>query len=273
MEDLIYSVLAHNPDNRGVDRQKLENSGLRAEKDTTGVMNLAVHLLSNIAKCSEEKIARELAEKFSYRLLFLLLPEECLFGAPERDKPLISAHLESMGIPPRPDIVSAVKFLIDNFRSKTRSEQKKTTITDVYVKYPKIYTEILGRQCGRCAVCGSSLIYGVNMQLDHVLPWHLGDDPSDGSNWQFLCEVCNRGKGMLPHYSLAALQSNWIKPGLSHTLGEDVRYAALKRDGVCALTGKGPTQVELEVVKKFETGCWVLDNVRAIEKRLANSAM
>jgi len=264
MEDILLHLLAHNAETRGVDRQRLESGGLRSSLRAEDVSSLAALLLRQVAGRDDASLSRELAELFSYRLMFLLLPEECLFGDPERDKPLIAAHLIALGVNPRNDLVRAVKFLVDNFRAKTRREQSKTSISDVYVKYPRIYDAINTRQGGRCAVCGTILVYGVNMQLDHVMPWHLGDDPSDGSNWQFLCDVCNRGKGMLPHYALSALQANWIRPSVTHSLKEDVRYAALKRDGQCSVSGRGPTETELRVVKRHPSGCWVLDNLRVV---------
>lgn len=264
MEDILFHLLAHNAETRGVDRQKLESGGLRSSSRAEDVSSLAALLLKRVAGRDEVSLCRELAELFSYRLMFLLLPEECLFGDPERDKPIIAAHLNALGVNPREDLVRAVKFLVDNFRAKTRREQTKTSISDVYVRYPKLYDAIIGRQGGRCAVCGKILVYGVNMQLDHVMPWHLGDDPSDGSNWQFLCDVCNRGKGMLPHYALSALQANWIRPTIAHSLNEDVRYAVLRRDGMCAITGHRPTETELTVVKRHLSGCWILDNLRVV---------
>lgn len=264
MEDLLLKLLAHNPTTRGVAREDLESTGLRGDPSAISVVSTATALLSTISGRGEAAIARELAEVFSYRLLFLLLPEQCLFGDPARDKPVIAAHLKSLGVEPTEAILRGLKFFVDNFRAKTRSEVNKMSITDVYVRYPRIYDSILQAQNGRCAVCGLSLLYGVNMQLDHVLPWHLGDDPSDGSNWQFLCEKCNRGKGMFPHYSLSPLLANWIRPNTEHALGEDARYAALKRDGRCSITGRGPKEVELTVQKNAPSGCWVLDNLTVV---------
>jgi 5-methylcytosine-specific restriction endonuclease McrA len=266
MEDILLHLLAHNAETRGVDRQKLESGGLRSSLRAEELSSLAALLLKQVAGRDEASLCRELAELFSYRLMFLLLPEECLFGEPDRDKPLIAAHLTALGVEARDDLVRAVKFLVDNFRAKTRREQTKTSISDVYVRHPKLYGTIIERQGGRCAVCGTILIYGVNMQLDHVMPWHLGDDPSDGSNWQFLCDVCNRGKGMLPHYALSSLQANWIRPAPTHGLREDVRYAALRRDGMCSVSGRRPTETELTVIKKQPSGCWILDNLRVVSR-------
>ena len=264
MEEILSTLLAYNAGNRGVDREKLENLGLRAIPDIRALLTAATDVLLKIAKSKEHQLTRELAEFFSYRILFLLLPEECLFQTPDRDKPIIAMHLQTLGVEPNEDLIRSIKFLVDNFRNKTRQESSKLGITDIYVKFPKIYDAIFSQQHGRCAVCGTPLEYGINMTLDHFLPWHLGDDPSDGSNWQFLCEVCNRGKGMLPHYSLSALHANWVKPIASHGLTDDVRYAVLRRDGACWKSGKGPREAELTVEKICASGCWVLDNLRTV---------
>ncbi len=258
--------MAHDPSTRGIDREDLESTGLRSFDSVDDVVRNAMHLLSMMSGRKESVVARELAEVFSYRILFLLLPEECLFGSPVRDKPVLREHLLRLGITPTEDLVRGLKFLVDNFRMKTRRESQKTSITDVFVRAPRVYDEILNRQNGRCATCGVPLAYGLNMQLDHVLPWHLGDDPLDGSNWQFLCERCNRGKGILPHYSLSVHQANWIRPKESHALSDDVRYAALKRDGRCSKSGRGPRDTELFVEKAIETGCWVLDNLVVVAR-------
>jgi len=264
---MIRDILAYDSESRGIDRDRLDKSGFRAIPGGAEILRRAIELLSISSSATERTIARELGEIFSNRIFFLLLPEECLFGDPDRDKPVIRNHLRALGLQADEDLVTGIKFFVDNFRSKTRSEQPKSGITDVFVKFPRIYDQILRQQNGRCAVCGTDLIYGHNMQLDHVLPWHLGDDPNDGSNWQFLCERCNRGKGIWPHYVLSSVYSNWLKPAISHGLSDEVRYAVLKRDGVCGVSGRGPNEVELRVHKKIESGCWLLDNavVRAID--------
>lgn len=102
------------------------------------------------------------------------------------------------------------------------------------------------------------------MQLDHIVPWHLGDDPTDGSNWQFLCERCNRGKGIYPYYSLHFVVANWLRPGDSNDLKEGVRYAALVRDKMCVRTARTPRDTQLCVIKRVQSGCWILDNVETV---------
>lgn len=264
MSDLLAELFAHDPGNRGVNRHALANGGLRASHNVSDLAAAVTRIAGEVLGATEKNVARELAEFFTYRSVFLLLPEKCIFGEPELDKPIIRSHLEALGITPSEELVSAVKFFCQNFRAKRLGEARKASIGDVYMKSPRVYSAIVARQNGRCAVCGLRLTYGENMHLDHVLPWHLGDDPEDGSNWQFLCETCNRGKGVLPHYALSPLAANWMRPDQASVLREDVRYAVLIRDGQCTETGRLPTQTELTVVKRIASGCWVLDNLRAV---------
>jgi hypothetical protein len=84
---------------------------------------------------SEENIARELGEALRFRLIFMLLPEECLYGAPHEDKPIIRTHLENLGVVPTEDVISAIKFFCENFRKRRTGLTRKIGIEDVFVKY------------------------------------------------------------------------------------------------------------------------------------------
>lgn len=66
------------------------------------------------------------------------------------------------------------------------------------------YNEILDQQNGRCAISGTELNTS-RVELDHVIPWRIGGDPSDGSNWQLLSKNCNLVKGS----KLSSLQSHF----------------------------------------------------------------
>jgi hypothetical protein len=109
-----------------------------------------------------------------------------LFGSPDEDKPIIRRHLNALKITFDEDLVRSIKFICENFRSQRLGISRKLGISDVYIKSPNIFKTIMSKQNGRCRVCGEILEYGQNLQLDHIIPWHLGDDPVDGSNWQFL---------------------------------------------------------------------------------------
>ncbi len=199
-----------------------------------------------------------------YRAVFRLLPEACLYLEPPEAKPVIRQHLTNLGLEPHESLVSAIKFFCDQFRASRSGRKRKPGITDVYTRYPHLFRKISGEQNNRCAYCGIRIQYGGDMQLDHIIPWYLGDDPPDGRNWQFTCGPCNLGKSMWPYYSLSRCGSNWIGPDSEPALSLDVRFAVLARDGACVKTGLLPTQGELTVEKVVTSGCWVLDNAQAV---------
>ena len=219
---------------------------------------------SPVLGSSESSVCREVGEWMRFRAIFALLPEECLFGTPREEKPLIRAHLEALRVAPNEELVSAIKLVCVNFRAKRNATKRKLGISDVRVNHPHLFDRIMDEQKGGCWYCGEKLLYGENAQLDHVIPYHLGDDPSDGSNWRFSCDTCNRGKGVFPFYSLTPESANWVGPTSSPELHQAVRFAALARDGACKRCGRGPKEVRLTVLKIVQSGCWVLDNVEAL---------
>jgi hypothetical protein len=266
MSDLLHQIkeiLAFNPSTRGLKEDALFGYGLDASSLTELTQKLS-KFLEKILLSNESVVSKELGELIRYRVIFMLLPEECLFGSPDEDKPIIRRHLNALKITFDEDLVRSIKFICENFRSQRLGISRKLGISDVYIKSPNIFKTIMSKQNGRCRVCGEILEYGQNLQLDHIIPWHLGDDPVDGSNWQFLCDECNQGKGVFPYYSLRQTGSNWIRPSMLRELTTEVRYAVLIRDGSCVLSGAKPSEAKLLVRKRIDTGCWVLDNLEAI---------
>lgn len=235
---------------------------LLLESNGGNLVNILATVLPVVA--DETHVCRELAEVLRYRAIFRLLPERCLFEEPDEAKPIIRSHLIAIGIAPEPDLVSAIKYFCDQFRKSQSGRTRKLGISDIYTKYRTLYREILDRQCGRCSYCGKHLEYGGDMQLDHIVPWYLGDDPHDGRNWQFTCQLCNMGKSLWPYYSLSRSACNWIGPESRPCLTPEVRYAALARDGACVKTGLSPRQCQLSVEKVIASGCWILDNVQTV---------
>ena len=259
----LLNLLAYDPNTRGLKKKALFGYGLGEKNFESFIVGL-VPLVSQLLKTTENSVTNEFGELIRYRAIFLLLPCECLFENPSEDKPVIRRHLTALGVPVDEDIVRAIKFLCENFRNQRLGNVKKFSITDVYIKSPGIYGNLMRSQSGRCCICGEYIVYGQNMHLDHIVPWHLGDDPVDGSNWQLLCVSCNRGKGVYPYYSMQQTGFNWIRPAANNTLTEQVRYASLVRDGGCKLTGKKASMTRLIVVKKVPSGCWVFDNTMTI---------
>lgn len=210
--------------------------------------------------CLDEAfLSVELFEMVRQRLIALLIPEEALFGRVPEVKPLIRKHLLSLGLKEDEELISAIKVAISNYRQRDGGK-RKYSINDVRVRHKAVFDWICAEQNGRCATCGKTISYGTNMELDHVLPNHLGNDPPDGSNWQFLCAPCNRGKNEWIHYSARLGRLATIHSQISDSLSEPLRHACLERDQSCGVCGASTKERELAVVKKCITGCWVLDN-------------
>jgi hypothetical protein len=234
---------------------------------TDSIVELATHfsnLLVGLFKCEEQHLCRELTQWARFRAVFMLLPEQLLFGSPPiEEKPTIREHLSALGLDATPELVSAIKCICVNFRAK-RSSTRKLGITDVYVKFPHVYQRMVSNQCGRCSYCGAPLTYGENAELDHLWPFYLGDDPHDGSNWCLCCRDCNVGKGEYPFYSLTSVSANWIGPNAGLSLTLTTRFAALVRDRACVKCSAGPTVTSLAVKKRVQSGCWILDNTQTV---------
>jgi hypothetical protein len=69
---------------------------------------------------------------------------------------------------------------------------------------------------------------------------------------------------------MSRIAGNWIRPDDPGSLKPDVRYATLIRDKKCLITGKTPKEAKLEVRRRTETGCWVLDNTMSTVKDALN---
>jgi len=211
----------------------------------------------------EELLATEVLEIVRQRLIALLIPEEALFGKGTEVKPLIRKHLISLGVSEDEELISAIKVAVSNYRQRDGGK-RKYSINDVRVRHRMVFQRICNQQNDRCATCGKALSYGSNMELDHIFPNHIGNDPPDGSNWQFLCGPCNRGKNEWMHYSARLGRLSTIHSQLGDELSEPLRYACLERDRSCTVCGITPQNGELLVSKKCETGCWILDNCATV---------
>lgn len=263
--ELFNRLLPYNPDYRTVEWNSSYGSGVGARNLTDLAIAIRA-LLASVYKCSEISICTELGEWAKHRAIVSLLPHECLFSNPLEDKPLIRDHLLNLGLPGNESLVSAIKVVCENFRNaRSGGKKTKTGIEDVHVWHPHLYNAIWDRQRGRCNYCGVKLIRGENVELDHVAPHHLGDDPSDGSNWCFSCRLCNGGKGSLAYYSLSDISITRLL-SVSPTLTPVLRFAVLARDKSCASCGSTPTVTELCIKKIIPTGCWILDNAKAVCK-------
>jgi 5-methylcytosine-specific restriction endonuclease McrA len=192
-------------------------------------------------------------------------------------KPLIRAHLQEIGVPNNELLVDLLKELCDNFdRTQPndptirRFRPRKLGMADLR-QDQQLYRRILTAQNRRCAVCGVLFQGTVLETLDHIIPWRLGGDPPDGSNWQILCSPCNGGKSDLISSIALVEYFNWVYadtkdvvPDLSENrISLRSRYLALTCLAGCQLEScqSGPSSAELVIVRKAKDGFSVLDHL------------
>lgn len=192
-------------------------------------------------------------------------------------KPLIREHLRHLEIPDEDLLVDLLKDLCDNFDrtqpndpSRRRFRPRKFGIGDVRQLQP-VYARLRESQRYRCAICGAAFDGKVAETLDHIIPWRLGGDPPEGSNWQILCKPCNDGKSDLISSIALVEYFNWVYadtkdvvPDLSENkISLRSRYLLLSCREQCELeTCKmGPTGAELVIVRRAKTGFSVFDHL------------
>src|SRR3989344_6118927 len=54
--------------------------------------------------------------------------------------------------------------------------------------------QIFNRDGNKCLWCGRSVVEGIKLNVDHIVPEHFGGS-SDFDNLGTLCNLCNNGKG------------------------------------------------------------------------------
>lgn len=185
-------------------------------------------------------------------LFFGLIPARALArptqtGVP-RIRPLISAHLEGLGLAGDRLLEDVLIGVADQYRSTRGNKylltgQLKFGVRDIRAR-PSAYRRLIKRQGGRCAVCGMRFA-DVDESLDHIVPWQFIGDIADGSNWQILCPPCNSGKGDLVSVLQSPHAHNWFygddfnAPNARYKLR--ARYLTLRRTRGCAYGGCGVT--------------------------------
>jgi 5-methylcytosine-specific restriction endonuclease McrA len=207
-------------------------------------------------------------------LVFGLMPEAALLLARlgERVKPAIAAHLENLGIDPEETLLHILKQIATQWARSSRVEaryqpRRKRSIGDLRAA-GRPYARMLEEQGFRCAVCGIRLQDVELEHLDHILPWRLVGDPSDGSNWQVLCDRCNIGKSAFVSTLQIPAAWNWIYSQRDLRQTEDfhlnTRYVVLAQQARCEVCEQGPTEDSLGVEKRFDSGLAVADNLRVV---------
>lgn len=224
-------------------------------------------------------------------LVFGLLPRRAIFRSRgvTRIKPFIVDHLISVGIGGGDsDLIDIVKEIADQLYYAMRNQRRKWGVSKLRVSDRDLYRKLQDNQRKRCAVCGV-LLHCVDETLDHKIPFRLVGDVPDGSNWQLLCDKCNRGKSSW----FSALQppcvGNWAYEDLDADdltgevidiesafgrVGETLRYCVLASGRQCEANGCGRTARDgpLAVVLQTTTGLPVMDHMQVRCEEHAGSA-
>lgn len=244
--------------------------------DPEAISLLVLHLSRHLGARFAERVAgdtRVLTPSDQLRivpLVFGLLPRSAVVRERYdlRVKPLITDHLQRLGVSPEPALVDVLKEVADQyFRTTPPRRERKFGIADIRAGDPRTYRRLCEVQNGRCAVCGMSLS-GEEETLDHIVPWRLVGEVVDGSNWQILCRACNGGKSSF----ISSLQPyealNWIYDEASG-IGQPslrTRYLALVRASGCthAQCGAGPRERRLHVVPLSSDALPIVDHVQVL---------
>ena len=213
-------------------------------------------------------------EKFNLvPLVFGLMPKAAYIARrPDRPiKPLITTHLQAVGVVPDPLLLDVLKSVCDQFWESRKDQtgrymKRKYGMRDIRAM-PRAYQALLTKQAGRCSLCGLEL-RGTVESLDHVVPFRLIGDIPDGSNWEILCEACNSSKGNFMS-SLQALQAhNWIYGTEFGRFPLDVpspetRFLVLAQAGRCTVAGCTviPRTGQLFIRKVRDSGLAIADNL------------
>jgi len=238
----------------------------------------AIRLLKKLFSCagmsslSIEGRAEDLSEleRFSVvPLIFGLIPTKAFQRAKvtEPIKPFIREHFSALGVPMDEELIDVVKYIADRYYSTARSQslRSRLRISDLKALDYGAYRRLLLRQAERCAVCGVSFDGEAVEELDHKLPWRLVGDIPDGSNWQILCSLCNKGKKAWISSIQSRFAFNWVYD--ANISKDDVhletRFVILAQRRECEDSGcrRTPETVRLYVVKRSDTGLAVADNL------------
>ena len=242
------------------------------------LINCFVHLFAKHGALGYSKLVNpsyadsEITRLEIVPLVFGLIPEAALNRKrpDELIKPHIEKHLNNLGIDKKNLLIDILKSIADQYYfTRPGSSKRKKGITDLQV-HRSIYKQILVKQSSRCTICGISFSENIELTLDHIIPWRLVGDIPDGANWQILCRDCNLGK----REYLSSLQStqafNWIYGGqyeqiiISNNPTPETRFIVLAQMGQCEYPKCNivPSLGELFVVKKFNSGLPVVDNLQ-----------
>lgn len=203
-------------------------------------------------------------------LFFKLMPAEAIrTDRPytQKIKPIISEHLEALGFDFDDELLSIIKALCDQYhRTAPKNPRRPSKFSMADIRANGAYKGLLQKQNYRCLTCGHSFRDHGGETLDHIVPWRLIGDNSDGSNWQLLCADCNTGKSSFLTYLMMPISLNWVYGVDRIQLGSNscdlqTRFAVLSRDMHCCREGcgVGPNTESMHIRKVSDTGVGVFD--------------
>jgi hypothetical protein len=190
----------------------------------------------------------------------------------------IEEHLLGLSISLKSDEIGALRDLIINIRKLKgiTSEQARSKSAGLAtVKASHHYKRLRTNQGNRCCWCGVELDRSdIFETLEHLVPKHLGDDPSDGSNWALACDTCNSGKGDAWAWSATPWAHDYVQR--NQFIDPDVleashRWVVLRRTPICDGCGAKPSSAELFIYRRISTGLAIPANCSSSCRRCADS--
>ena len=214
-------------------------------------------------------------------VFFTLIPHEALEGSFTGSfDTAINKHLVQLGLTLTEEQKVKIRTIIVNLRALSgldskAARRKSSGIAELKAQHD-LYEKISNRQKKRCYFCGFKFdSMGVGETLDHIAPKHLGDDPSDGSNWVIACPECNAGKGdafswATNEYSFDYIQRKDIEVGINQVTRHH-RWIALARDKKCLYCELQPKDIQLHIHKIISTGLPIPSNLKTVCENCKNA--
>lgn len=218
-------------------------------------------------------------------VIYTCLPAAVRELRPAKDKfvPVLRRYLESINLPSSDTSCLVLKGVCEQLISSNPSlcatfglkPKRKYGISDL--RALGHYRNVAARQRQRCATCGVRLDYANKVELDHIVPFAIIGDVSDGANWRLLCGRCNLGKHDFISSWLAPDAWNWIPAGSFESTTTEptlrARYALLATRRRCeyANCSNGPVDAALSLRRRSELGLFVPSNLIVVcDEHLAN---
>jgi HNH endonuclease len=199
----------------------------------------------------------------------------------------IAEHLDALSIALTSDERVVIRSMIINLRalqglSSDAARARSASLGSVRSQ-PDLERRLRNRQRGRCLWCGVLLAdQHIKMNLDHITPKHLGDDPDDGTNWALVCTACNEGKSSALTWSTTPYAYDYPERNDFHEpdcISLHHRWVVLRRSPTCAGCRATAQNAELMVYKRVPTGlpipanCSTICTVCAVAKAIAPLAV